>query len=82
MNWRIVFVVAAVGCAASETERTRQTAERRQARDSVLKTGVVESLKPPASTGRLIYDRPADLSYDSLRLKRSDLVLAADRQNH
>jgi hypothetical protein len=74
------LVVVAIACTGSESERARQAAERREARDSLLTTEVVESLKTPTSAGRLIYERPADLSYDSLRLKRPDLVLAADRR--
>jgi len=75
-----LIVVAAVACSRSEPERARQAAERRQTRDSVLTSEVVQALQTPASPGRLIYDRPTDLSYDSLRLKRPDLVRAADRQ--
>lgn len=74
------IVAAAVACSASEPERARQADERRQARDSVLTSDVVQALQTPTSPGRLIYDRPTDLSYDSLRLKRPDLVRAADRR--
>jgi hypothetical protein len=40
----------------------------------------VKTLQPPAAAGRLIYDRAADLSYDSLLVKRPDLARATDRR--
>jgi hypothetical protein len=80
VTWRAVFLVIVLGCAASGSDRASETAARRRAHDSLLTTEVVQSLKTPASVGRLIYDRPTDLSYDSLRLKRPDLVRAADRR--
>jgi hypothetical protein len=76
----LFLIVVAMACTASDSERTRQAAERRQAGDSVLTMQVVQSLMTPASPARLIYERPADLSYDSLRVKRPDLVSAADGQ--
>jgi hypothetical protein len=45
----------------------------------LLTTEVVQALVTPTSAGRLIYERPADLSYDSLLVKRPDLVRTADR---
>ena len=77
---RLLLLVAAAGCAPSEAARARQAAERKSARDSLLSAEVVQSLKTPASTGRLIYERPADLSFDSLRVKRPDLIPAASRR--
>lgn len=79
MTRRLFLVVFVVACSASESERARQAAERREARDSVFTTDVVQALVSPTSAGRLIYERPIDLSYDSLRVKRPDLVPAADR---
>ena len=73
------MVLALAACSARE-ERARQAAELRQARDSLLSAEVVKSLQPPAPTGRLIYDRPADLSYDSLLVKRPDLARVSDRR--
>ena len=76
---RVLFLAAAVSCASSETERARQTAERKSAHDSLLSAEVVQSLKTPTSTGRLIYERPVDLSFDSLQVKRPDLVRTPSR---
>lgn len=66
MKWCFAFLAVAAACSPSESERARQ----RQARDSLLTTEVVKALVTPTSTGRLIYEPPVDLSYDSLRVKR------------
>jgi hypothetical protein len=42
----------------------------------------VKALQPPASVGRLIYEPPADLSYDSLLVKRPELVSPSDRRRN
>ena len=76
----LLIIVAATACKSSE-ERSRQAAELRQDRESLLTADVVKALQPPAPVGRLIYDRPFDLSYDSLRVKRPDLVRAAAGRN-
>ena len=76
---RLCVIVVVLACSADESERN--AAERRQSRDSLLTTEVVQALVTPVSAGRLIYERPADLSYDSLRLKRPDLVRTADRRS-
>ena len=78
MSRALLLLLVAVACTSSE-ERARQDAEFRQARDSLLSAEVVQSLVTPTSAGRLIYDPPEDLSYDSLRLKRPDLQRATDR---
>lgn len=78
MSRTILLIVVATAC--SSDERTRQAAEFRQGRDSLHAAEVVKALQPPASVGRLIYERPADLSYDTLRVKRPDLLRAADRR--
>jgi hypothetical protein len=81
MSWRLalVLVLVAVAC-TSESERTRQAAEHREARDSLLTAEVVQAMTTPKSAGRLIYERPSDLSYDSLKVKRPELLLQFDRQ--
>jgi hypothetical protein len=75
VKWCVALLVLAA-CRPNESE----VARHRQARDSLLTTEVVKALVTPTSTGRLIYEPPVDLSYDSLRLKRPDLVRAADRR--
>ena len=65
MKWCVALLVI-VACSPSESERARH----RQARDSLLTAEVVKALITPTSTGRLIYEPPADLSKDSLRVRR------------
>ena len=79
MNWRIILLLACCACTSDE-ERAQQRSARRSSRDSVMSGEVVQSAKTPTSVGRIIYEPPAALSYDSLRLKRPDLVRAADRR--
>lgn len=80
MNRGVFLIIVAVACTSSESERASQATERRQAHESLLTDEVVLSLRTAPSPGSLIYERPADLSYDSLRVKRPDLVRAADRR--
>ena len=74
----LLSLVLAAACSSPE-ERARQSAEFQQSRDSLLTTEVVRALQPPAAMDRLIYERPADLSYDSLRVKPPGLVRTEDR---
>jgi hypothetical protein len=79
MKQSLVVLLVAGACSSSE-DRDRQAAEFRQARDSLLSAEVVKALQPPASVGRLIYERPPALSYDSLLVKRPELARASDRR--
>ena len=78
MKRSLLLVLFTLACSSKE-ERARQAADFSRARDSVLSAEVVTSLQTPTSVGRLIYERPADLSYDSLRVKRPELLLSRDR---
>lgn len=79
MNRLLVFILVVTACSSSE-ERARQAEEFKQGRDSLLSAEVVKALQPPATVGRLIYERPADLSYDSLLVKRPELARSSDRR--
>lgn len=81
MNRAPIVVLIALACSSAE-ERARQAAEWKQLRDSLLSAEVVTSLQSPASVGHLIYDRPADLSYDSLRVTRPDLASAGQKSGN
>lgn len=78
MIWRTLLLAVVVAC-ANESERARQVGDYRLRRDSLLTAEVVQALLPQTTTNRLIYAPPTDLSYDSLRVKRPDLVLTEDR---
>lgn len=74
MKCRLTLVLVAVACSAGESERTRSQSERRQSREALLSSDVVQSAKTPSGAGRLIYDPLVTLSKDSSSLK----VLAPD----
>ena len=74
----LVFVLIVAGC-TNASERSRAAADWRANRDSVMSGEVVEALRSSASPGRIIYDPPPNLSYDSMRTTRPDLLSAADR---
>lgn len=79
MKRMLLLITMAVACSSRE-DRDRQAVAFRQARDSLLSAEVVKALQPPAFVGRLIYERPPDLSYDSLLVKRPELARATDRR--
>jgi len=79
VNRALLLIVTAAACSSVE-ERSRQAAEFREARDAVKSDEVVKALQSPVSAGRLIYEHPADLSYDSLLVKRPELARASDRR--
>ena len=79
MKLSLLLVLFALACSSKE-QRARQAEDFRQVRDSLLSAEVVKSLQSPASVGRLIYERPTDLSYDSLRVKRPELLSSRDRK--
>jgi hypothetical protein len=80
VNRALLLIATAAACSSAE-ERSRQAAEFREARDAVKSAEVVKALQSPVSAGRLIYERPADLSYDSLLVKRPELARASDRRS-
>jgi hypothetical protein len=77
VNRRVIIFVLVVAC-GRDSAQARQDVQIR--RDSTLSGTVVKALATPTAPGRLIYDRPVDLSSDSLRVKRPDLVPAASRR--
>lgn len=77
---RMLLLIAVAAACSSGEERARQATAFRQARDSLLSAEVVRALQSPATVGRLIYERPADLSYDSLLVKRPELARSSDRR--
>jgi hypothetical protein len=71
------FVMATsitAACQQSEQDRTRDATARAQLEANDRASAVVRGLETPRDSGRLIYDRPVDLSYANLRLTRPDLI--------
>jgi hypothetical protein len=76
---RVLLIAVALAACTSKAERARRVTAFRQSRDSLLATDVVKALQPPAAIGRLIYEPPANLSYDSLLAKRPELAAKPGR---
>jgi hypothetical protein len=74
---RTIIGLAAVAllgaCRQSAPERVRDAEQRAAANASVARSEVVRSLASPRTPGRIIYDKPMDLSYENLRKTRPDL---------
>lgn len=64
-------------CGQSEHDRVRDARERTVANASVARSEVVRSSRSLQGAGSIIYDKPVDLSYATLRKTRPDLDSAA-----
>ena len=72
--WLVLAALAALtACRESEQARVRARQERAAAHATVARSAIVQSLATPREPGRLIYDKPTDLSYASLRATRPEL---------
>jgi hypothetical protein len=67
-------VLGGLACRQSAGDRAEAIAAREREAMRVAATDVVRAAASPPETGRVIYERPTDLSYASARLTRSDLV--------
>jgi hypothetical protein len=66
-----------VACSKSADERAHDARERAAAHALVARTEIVRTLASPHSPGRIIYEKPIDLSYSNLKRTRPDLDSAA-----
>ena len=62
-----------VACSESAQGRARNAEQRAAANASVESSEIVRTLASPLSPGRIIYEKPVDLSYANLRRTRADL---------
>ncbi|HEX5438137.1 MAG TPA: hypothetical protein VFW98_13310 [Gemmatimonadaceae bacterium] len=69
----LALLVALTACRQSKQDRLRDGGQRATAHAVVARSAVVQSLAAPRVPGRLIYDKPTDLSYASLHATRPDL---------
>ena len=69
----LVLLAALASCRQSTPDRERDARERAAAHAATARSAVVQSLASPREPGRLIYDKPTDLSYRSLHATRPDL---------
>ncbi len=73
----LLAVVLLVACSKSAEERARDARERAAANALVARTEIVGTLASPRVPGRIIYEKPVDLSYANLKKTRPDLDSAA-----
>jgi hypothetical protein len=64
-------------CRASAEERARDAEQRAAAHALVARSELVSTLASPRAPGRIIYEKPVDLSYASLKKTRPDLDSAS-----
>ncbi|HEU4585760.1 MAG TPA: hypothetical protein VFR95_08420 [Gemmatimonadaceae bacterium] len=73
----LLAVTLIAACTTSAEERMRDAEERAAAHAVVARTEVVRTLASPHEPGRIIYEKPIDLSYANLKKTRPDLDSAA-----
>ena len=73
----LAVVVLPAACRASAEERARAAEQRTAANASVASSELVRTLASPQVPGRIIYEKPIDLSYSNLKRTRPDLDSAA-----
>lgn len=64
-------------CSKSAEERARDVRERAAVHALVARTEIVATLASPHAPGRIIYEKPIDLSYTNLKKTRPDLDSAS-----
>jgi hypothetical protein len=78
----LAVLITLAACGQSEQDRLRKAQQRAAADSSVASSSVVQSLATSQAPGSLIYDKPIDLSYATLRNTRPDLDSANDARRH
>jgi hypothetical protein len=78
----VAAVIALTACRESAQDRLRKAQQRAANDASVASSSVVQSLRTSQAPGSLIYDKPIDLSYATLRNTRPDLDSANDARRH
>ncbi len=73
----LLGLVLLAACRASAEERLDDAREREAAHALVARTEIVRTLASPRAPGRIIYEKPIDLSYANLKKTRPDLDSAA-----
>ncbi len=73
----LLAVALLAGCSTSAEERAHDAERRAAIHALVARSEIVSTLASPREPGRIIYEKPIDLSYASLRKHRPDLDSAA-----
>jgi hypothetical protein len=69
----LLAVTLLAACSKSAEERAHDARERAAAHALVARTEIVRTLASPRAPGRIIYEKPIDLSYANLKKTRPDL---------
>lgn len=73
----ILAAMLLAACRKSAEERAHEDRERAAAHALVARSEIVHTLASPPAPGRVIYEKPVDLSYANLKKTRPDLDSAA-----
>jgi hypothetical protein len=73
----LLLLASLAACRASAEERLHDARERAAVHALVARTEIVRTLAAPREPGRIIYEKPIDLSYANLKKTRPDLDSAA-----
>jgi hypothetical protein len=73
----ILAAMLLAACRTSAEERAHDARERAAAHALVARSEIVGTLASPRAPGRIIYEKPVDLSYASLKKTRPDLDSAS-----
>jgi hypothetical protein len=73
----LLAVTLLAACTRSAEERAHDARERAATHALVAGTEIVRTLASPRAPGRIIYEKPIDLSYSNLKRTRPDLDSAA-----
>lgn len=73
----LMAAVLLAGCRTSSEERAHDAEQRAAVHALVARTEIVQTLASPRAPGRIIYEKPTDLSYANLKRTRPDLDSAA-----
>ena len=73
----ILAAMLLAACRTSAEERAHDARERAAAHALVERSEIVSTLASPRAPGRIIYEKPVDLSYANLKKTRPDLDSAA-----
>jgi hypothetical protein len=73
----LLAVTLLAACRKSAEARTQDAYQRAAAHALVARTEIVRTLATPRAPGRIIYEKPIDLSYANLKKTRPDLDSAS-----
>jgi hypothetical protein len=73
----LLALALTVACSKGAHQRAPDARERAEAHALVARSEIVGTLASPSAPGRIIYEKPVDLSYTNLKRTRPDLDSAS-----